>query len=115
MLRRSRSLAGAVVVALTGTVLAACAGRETIMFINNSVDDVTVQYGQESFKVEGNGGLGWHADECVIGPIVVTYLDARSTTIDGNLCPGSKLVITAHTARISEPPKAAQRNVEAAA
>jgi len=102
MVRRCRSLAGAVVVALTGTVLTACAGREAIMFINNSADDVTVQYGQESLKVEGYGGLGWHADECVTGPIVVTYLDARSTTIDGNVCPGSELVITADTAQISK-------------
>lgn len=100
--KRTRGMLALGALTLMGTV--GCAADKNIDVWNASDATVTVQLGTEDLgEITPDGGVVLlETPECYEGPIVVTYAEGRTVTLDRPICPGQTLSITDATARIRE-------------
>ena len=90
---------------LVGMTVAGCGVGKAVTIANDAGTVVTVRSADEDFgEVAANGGAVVYADDCLEGPIVVTFEGGRVIELDESACPGQQLRIGDGTAEVvSEP------------
>ncbi|WP_155990663.1 hypothetical protein [Paraoerskovia marina] len=100
--RRVVGLGGAV--AICAMALAGCSADGQVSLVNDSAEVVTVELGSEPGReIPSDGAVTLlEFGECVDGPVVVTYASGSEVEVDGPVCPGDELRVTATAATLSE-------------
>jgi hypothetical protein len=92
-------LVGSFAVGLLGA--AGCSSDGTVSVENNGAAAVTVAFGEDDLgKVEPRGGAVVNTDDCLRGPIVVTFGSGRVVTLAESACPGQRLLVRDETAEL---------------
>ena len=97
---RRRLLVGSFAVGLAG--LAGCGSDGTVDVENNGPTAVTVAFGDEvDFgEVAPSGGGLVYTDDCLQGPIVVTFKSGRVVELAETACPGQRLLVRGESAML---------------
>ena len=92
-------LVGSFAVGLAG--LAGCGSDGTITVENNGPTAVTVAFGDDDVNEVGpTGGFVVLTDDCLQGPIVVTFKSGRVVELAGTACPGQRLIVRDDSAEL---------------
>ena len=96
---RRRLLVCSFAVGLAG--LAGCGGDGTVAVENDGPTAVTVAFGEVDFgEVEPEGGGLVLTDDCLEGPIVVTFKSGRVVELAETACPGQRLLVRDESAEL---------------
>ena len=96
---RRRLLVGSFAVGLAG--LAGCGGDGTVAVENNGPTAVTVAFGEDDWgEVAPGGGALVNTDDCLQGPIVVTFKSGRVVELAEAACPGQRLLVRDESAQL---------------
>lgn len=86
---------------VVGMAVSGCGGSKTITVENDGGTVVTVSFAEEDLgQVEPDGGAVVNTDECLEGPIVVTYESGRVVELADSACPGQRLRINDESAEL---------------
>jgi len=101
---RRRAVGLALVVVGSTSAVAGCACEGTISVANSAGAVVVVRGAEETFgPVEPDGGLAFSSDDCVEGPLVVTYPGGEEIVFDAPLCPGQELLVERASVQVVAP------------
>ena len=96
---RRRLLVGSFAVGLAG--LAGCGSDGTVAVENDGPAAVTVAFGEDDFgEVAPGGGALVNTDDCLQGPIVVTFKSGRVVELAETACPGQRLLVRDESAEL---------------
>ena len=96
---RRRLTIGLSAVAAAGLV--GCSSAGTIAVENDGPAAVTVSFGDEDLgQVEPSGGAVVNTDDCLEGPIVVTFSSGRIVELGEKACPGQRLHVREEAAEL---------------
>lgn len=89
---RRRLIVGSFAVGLAGLV--GCSSDGTVVVENNGPTAVTVAFGDDDWgQVEPRGGAVVDSEDCLRGPIVVTFESGRVVELAETACPGQRPVV----------------------
>ena len=93
-------MVGSFAVGLAG--LAGCGSDGTVAVENNGPAAVTVAFGGkvDFGEVEPSGGGLVYTDDCLQGPIVVTFKSGRVVELAEAACPGQRLLVRDESAEL---------------
>ena len=96
---RRRLLVGSFAVGLAG--LAGCGSDGTFDVENSGPTAVTVAFGDDDWgEVAPGGGALVNTDDCLQGPIVVTFKSGRVVELAETACPGQRLLVRDESAEL---------------
>lgn len=92
--RTRRRLLVASVATVGLAALAGCSSDGTVAVQNSGPTAVTVAFGDDDWGlVEPKGGAAVHSDDCLRGPVVVTFESGRVVELAEMACPGQRLLV----------------------
>lgn len=96
---RRRLLVGSFAVGLAG--LAGCGSDGTVDVGNSGPTAVTVAFGDDDWgEVAPGGGALVYTDDCLQGPIIVTFKSGRVVELAETACPGQRLLVRDESAEL---------------